>query len=210
MGDYRWDRDDGCGEVVETTVTDSVGFYLFEDLCRGDYCVVVTDYNNMLRGYSATGPARSVSCTSVGNDEEDLTQDFGYHRLPCCPRPPQGKRGKRGKRGPYPYSSPYSPYAPYSWKPHNCRQCHGPKPGKGKGYTPYAPFAPYYPGKGKGKGAPYSPGKGKGGKRGPYSPYSPYSPCSPYSPGKGKGGKRGWGWNNWSADDYYYGGRGNW
>merc|ERR1712032_150114 len=185
MGDYRWDRDDGCGEVVETTVTDSVGFYLFEDLCRGDYCVVVTDYNNMLRGYSATGPARSVSCTSVGNDEEDLTQDFGYHRLPCCPRPPQGKRGKRGKRGPYsaptspyspysPYSggkkgpySPYSPYAPYSWKPHNCRPCHGPTPGKGKGWGP-APYSPYGP-------APYYPGKGKGGKRGPlYGEYDYY------------------------------------
>ena len=191
------------GGVIAVTMTDNSGYYIFEKLCEGSYCIRVTDANDQLDGLTATGPAVSISCFYLEAGANRLDQDFGYYKKPCCPcNPPYnnwnnwngqcvdcgcGKRGKRGpvpgkrgpvpgKRGPYSPSSPYSPYSPY---------------GKRGPYSPYSPYgkrgpAPYSP------YSPYSPGKGKGYPQLPCCPENPvgnwYYPCRQCPrPGKGKG-----------------------
>ncbi len=87
---------DGSGNVIATTTTDSTGFYLFDELGKGDYQVDV-DESTLPSGLVPTiqdaggddavdsdGPADGsfVAVTLAADDSEDLTIDFGFI-LPC-------------------------------------------------------------------------------------------------------------------------------
>jgi len=102
IGDYIWlDIDQDCeqednefrfaditvtlldtsGTVVDTTITDSDGLYLFENLPAGDYNVVV-DNSGVLSNYvhicDPDGGNDSESTYTLAAGENNRTQDFGY------------------------------------------------------------------------------------------------------------------------------------
>lgn len=74
---------DNNGNVVATTVTDSNGDYIFEDVPivdgdtnTTDYVVAVTDVDNVLDGYNLTSALDQIPVDSSGGDVTDV--DFGY------------------------------------------------------------------------------------------------------------------------------------
>ncbi|MGB0384481.1 MAG: SdrD B-like domain-containing protein, partial [Ardenticatenaceae bacterium] len=85
---------DGDGNVIESTTTDTDGHYLFPDLPAGDYTVVIPDLNQdpdgALEGLTQSTAQPIPSGSDFGNQttpypitlgegEENLTADFGYH-----------------------------------------------------------------------------------------------------------------------------------
>ena len=62
---------DENGNVLQTTVTDSNGDYLFENLPDGIYTVVVTDEDNILNGYEHTDSPNGVSDTTDQTSKDD-------------------------------------------------------------------------------------------------------------------------------------------
>merc|ERR1712032_488691 len=103
-------------ELLAQDTTNEEGYYIFDDLCAGEYCVYVTDNYDVLEGLAPT--QAPPSCFTLGDDEKKLDQDYGYEPpqpnpkptpLPCCPPGkygyygracrPCGYAGKRGKRG---------------------------------------------------------------------------------------------------------------
>jgi len=69
------------GEMVTSAITDSTGYYIFDDLCAcTNYCVYVTDNNEKLDGLVPTQvPA---TCLELDNNDVFLDQDYGY-KPPC-------------------------------------------------------------------------------------------------------------------------------
>lgn len=74
--DPNGDGSPADGSVIESTITDLNGEYLFLNLGVGNYIVNVTDTNGMLTGYSLiTG---SIGSIAIDYGTEYLTADFGY------------------------------------------------------------------------------------------------------------------------------------
>ena len=73
----------GGDDSVFTTVTDSDGMYLFEDLPPGEYQVEVTGGlpTNATNSFDPDvgGPGDSVSTLTLADNEDNLDQDFGYY-----------------------------------------------------------------------------------------------------------------------------------
>ncbi|MBN1314765.1 MAG: hypothetical protein JXA42_04835 [Anaerolineales bacterium] len=77
--DPNGDGDYSDGSLVETTITDANGRYIFQDLGEGFYIVEVTDTNNVLAGLSLTvGSTDPHGPIDLGVEERYLDADFGY------------------------------------------------------------------------------------------------------------------------------------
>lgn len=69
--------------VLETTFTNDVGFYIFDGLPAGDYCVQVYEAT-LPDGYTLTTASNPLTLTLAGG-ATDQTIDFGYNALNCLP-----------------------------------------------------------------------------------------------------------------------------
>src|SRR5690606_1772970 len=66
---------DGSGNVLETTTTDSTGFYIFDNLLPGDYTVVVDDTDPEIETFidPTAGTNPNVDFTPGAVDSVDVT-----------------------------------------------------------------------------------------------------------------------------------------
>ncbi|MEM6793631.1 MAG: SdrD B-like domain-containing protein [Acidobacteriota bacterium] len=69
--------------VLETAVTDADGFYLFDDLPAGPYCVEVYE-ETLPTGYTLT-TANNPTTLTLASGATDDTVDFGYSADQCLP-----------------------------------------------------------------------------------------------------------------------------
>lgn len=113
---------DSSNNLLDTTVTDAAGYYLFTGLCAGGYSVEV-DASTLPPGLTPTtcsnaaGVANNSNCspspvTLLTDAGEDLTIDFGY----CAPQGGEGCTPGYWKQ-PHHFDSwpaPYLPGTPFS------------------------------------------------------------------------------------------------
>ncbi len=69
--------------VIESTTTNDFGFYFFDDLAAGDYCVQV--YEGTLPDDYALTTASNPLTLTLGAGATDQTIDFGYNAAACLP-----------------------------------------------------------------------------------------------------------------------------
>ncbi len=69
---------------IRVTQTDPAGFYHFENLAAGNYCVAV-DESTLPAGFWSLTTPPEPRFVDLASGEEDLTADFGYQLDPCLP-----------------------------------------------------------------------------------------------------------------------------
>ncbi len=72
---------DGATDYTTTTLTDPNGNYLFSELPVGDYTIVTSQPSGTNQTFDEDGPLDNQSQHTLGADEDNVTQDFGYQGL---------------------------------------------------------------------------------------------------------------------------------